>query len=171
MNKKYNSALFVALLCSCCILFSFFKKNPALISTVNSPKIVNIINFIRLTEPRDPKITEEVLYETVVKQIEIMRKYHLKGTFLLQYDALMDPRYQELLKPLPSDSFEIGGWWEMPKPFVEDAGLKWRGNSSWDPRADVDFATGYSIEERKKLADTYMKQFKKIFGHYPSSVG
>ena len=30
------------------------------------PKIVNIINFIRLLEPRDVKITEEVLYETVV---------------------------------------------------------------------------------------------------------
>ncbi len=171
MTKKYKCALFVALLCFCFILFSFSEKKPGLTSTGNSPKIVNIINFIRLTEPRDPKITEDVLYQTVVKQIEIMRKFHLKGTFLLQYDALMDPRYQELLKPLPSDSFEIGGWWEMPRPFVQDAGLKWRGNSSWDPRADVDFSTGYSPSERKKLADTYMEHFKKIFGYYPKSVG
>jgi hypothetical protein len=171
MNKKQNLALFTALLCFCFILFSFSKKKPGLISTDDSPKIVNIINFIRQNEPRDPKITEDVLYQTVVKQIEIMRKYHLKGTFLLQYDALIDPRYQELLKPLPSDSFEIGGWWEMPKSFVEDAGLTWRGNASWDPRADVDFATGYSPEERKKLADTYMSHFKKIFGYYPRSVG
>jgi hypothetical protein len=171
LNKKQESALFLALLCICLILFSFSKKKPGVISTNKNPKIVNIINFIRLTEPRDAKITEDVLYQTVVSQIGFMRKYKLKGTFLLQYDALMDIRYQELLKKLPSDSFEIGGWWEMPRPFILDAGLKWRGNSSWDPRADVDFATGYSIEERKKLADTYMKQFKNIFGHYPSSVG
>lgn len=136
-----------------------------------NPKIVNIINFIRLTEPRDPEITEDVLYQTVVKQIAIMRKYHLKGTFLLQYDALLDSRYQELLKPLPADSFEIGAWWEMPKPLVLDAGLTWRGNSSWDPRADVDFSTGYSPEDRRKLADTYMEHFKKIYGRYPLSVG
>ena len=171
MNKKQNCAIFVALLCICFISFSFSGKKTGLTFTGNSPKIVNIINFIRLTEPRDPRITEDVLYQTVVKQIEIMRKFHLKGTFLLQYDALMDPRYQELLKPLPADSFEIGGWWEMPRPFVLDAGLKWRGNSSWDPRADVDFATGYSPAERRKLADTYMEHFKKIFGYYPSSVG
>jgi hypothetical protein len=171
MNRKKNFALFLALLSICFILFSFSERKPRFTSTDNAPKIVNIINFIRLTEPRDANITEEVLYQTVVSQIDIMRKYKLKGTFLLQYDALMDIRYQKLLKKLPSDSFDIGAWWEMPRPFVLDAGLKWRGNSSWDPRADVDFATGYSIEERKKLADTYMKQFKKIFGHYPSSVG
>jgi len=74
------------------------------------PKIVNIVNFIRLLEPRDSAITEDVLYQTVVKQVEIMKKYKLGGTFLLQYDALMDPRYQQLLKSLPKDSFEIGAW-------------------------------------------------------------
>ena len=83
------------------------------------PRIVNIVNFIRLLEPRDPAITEDVLYQTVVKQVELMKKYHLGGTFLLQYDALMDARYQKLMKQLPKDSFEIGAWWEIPKPLVE----------------------------------------------------
>src|ERR1700753_548390 len=59
------------------------------------PKIVNIVNFIRLLEPRDSAITEDVLYQTVVKQVDIMKKYKLRGTFLLQYDALIDPRYQK----------------------------------------------------------------------------
>jgi hypothetical protein len=85
------------------------------------PRIVNIVNFIRLLEPRDPAITEDVLYQTVVKQVEIMNKYRLRGTFLLQYDALMDARYQKLLKSLPADSFEIGAWWEIPQPMVEKA--------------------------------------------------
>jgi len=137
----------------------------------SSPRIVNIINFIRQCEPRIDWITADVLYETVVEQIKIMNKYKLKGTFLLQYDALMDARYQKLLKPLPQDSFEIGVWWEIPQPLVENSGYKWRGRYPWDWHADVGFATGYSPKEREELADTYMADFKKIFGYYPKSVG
>ncbi|MDN3581202.1 hypothetical protein [Mucilaginibacter flavus] len=134
------------------------------------PKIVNIVNFIRLLEPRDPAITQDVLYQTVVKQVEMMKKYHLGGTFLLQYDALMDARYQKLLKSLPRNSFEIGAWWEIPQPMVERAGMKWRGRYPWDWRANIGFATGYTPAEREKLTDVYMADFKKIFGYYPKSV-
>jgi len=137
----------------------------------DSPRIVNIINFIRQCEPRIEWITEDVLYETVVSQVEIMKKYKLKGTFLLQYDSLMDARYQKLLKGLDGDMFEIGVWWEIPQPLVENSGYKWRGRYPWDWHADVGFATGYSPKEREKLTDTYMADFKKIFGYYPKSVG
>jgi hypothetical protein len=136
----------------------------------SKPRIVNIINFIRLLEPRSDRITEEVLYKTVERQVEMMKKYKLRGTFLLQYDALIDPRYQELLKKLPKDSFEIGAWWEIPQPLVEKAGMKWRGRYPWDWHADVGFSTGYSPKERERLADVYMKDFKNIFGYYPKSV-
>jgi hypothetical protein len=134
------------------------------------PRIVNIVNFIRLLEPRDSAITQDVLYQTVVKQVAIMKKYKLGGSFLLQYDALMDPRYQKLLKSLPRNSFEIGAWWEIPQPLVEKAGLKWRGRYPWDWRANIGFSTGYTLKEREQLADVYMSDFKKIFGYYPKSV-
>ena len=147
------------------------KHSENAISRNDHPHIVNIVNFIRLLEPRDPRITEEVLYQTVVKQVEIMKKYRLGGTFLLQYDALLDPRYQTLLKSLPDSSFEIGGWWEIPQPLVEHAGLKWRGRYPWDWRANIGFSTGYTPEEREKLVDVYMRDFKEIFGRYPKSVG
>jgi hypothetical protein len=140
------------------------------VNTDEPPKIVNIVNFIRLLEPRDPAITEDVLYQTVVKQIAIMKKYRLGGSFLLQYDALLDARYQALLKNLSKDSFEIGAWWEIPQPLVEKAGLKWRGRYPWDWRANIGFSTGYTPAERKKLVDVYMDAFKKIFGYYPKSV-
>jgi len=136
-----------------------------------SPRIVNIINFIRQCEPRIDWITEDVLYETVVAQIDILKKHQLKGTFLLQYDALIDVRYQKLLKNLPADMFEIGAWWEIPQPLVENSGYTWRGRYPWDWHADVGFATGYSPDERVKLVDTYMTDFKKVFGSYPKSVG
>jgi len=149
----------------------FIKQAENSVTKTDHPKIVNIINFIRSLEPRDPAVTEDVLYQTVVKQVEMMKKYKLGGTFLLQYDALLDPRYQKLLKSLPHDSFEIGGCWEITQPHVEKAGLKWRGRYPWDWHADVGFSTGYSPEEREKLVDVYMNDFKKIFGYYPLSVG
>ena len=179
MNKRtkiksaINKTSFILVILSIFLLSSFKGSDRAPGNSGKDkehPKIVNIINFIRLLEPRDAKITEEVLYETVVKQVEIMKKYHLRGTFLLQYDALLDPRYQKLLKSLPHDSFEIGAWWEIPQPLVEKAGLKWRGRYPWDWHANIGFSTGYSPEEREKLADVYMIDFKKIFGYYPKSV-
>lgn len=154
------------------IVFSFHEKAPAALSHRyhQTPRIVNIVNFIRLLEPRDPSITEDVLYQTVANQVDIMKKYHLRGTFLLQYDALVDSRYQRLLKSLPKDSYEIGAWWELPQPLIEKAGLKWRGRYPWDWRADVGFSTGYTPAEREKIIDVYMGDFKKTFGYYPRTV-
>ena len=168
-----NKIPFILLLISIFLLYAFNRSERVpgnMEKSKSHPKIVNIINFIRLLEPRDAKITEEVLYETVVKQIEMMKKYKLGGTFLLQYDAMIDPRYQKLLKSLPDNSFEIGAWWEIPQPLVEKAGLKWRGRYPWDWHADIGFSTGYTPEEREKLADVYMSDFKQIFGYYPKSV-
>lgn len=151
-------------------LFFLFTGNFVSAQADAKPTIVNIINFIRLLEPRNAEITEDVLFQTVVKQVEIMKQYNLPGTFLLQYDALMDNRYQQLLKSLPAGSFEIGAWWEIPQPLVEKAGYKWRGRYPWDWHANVGFATGYIPAEREKLVDVYMEDFKKIFGYYPKSV-
>ncbi|HVY75656.1 MAG TPA: hypothetical protein VG890_12540 [Puia sp.] len=150
---------------SCCIALGWLGTASA-----QHSRIVNIVNFIRLLEPRDSAITEDLLYQTVVHQIALMRKYRLGGSFLLQYDALMDKRYQRLLKTLPRDSFEIGAWWEIPQPLVERAGMKWRGRYPWDWRANIGFSTGYTPKEREKLIDAYMADFKKIFGYYPRSV-
>lgn len=136
-----------------------------------SPRIVNIINFIRQLEPRDASITEDVLYETVHQQIIQLNKYDLPATFLLQYDALINPQYQSLLKNELNNHSEVGGWWEITQPHVEAAGMKWRGKYPWDWHADVGFATGYTPEEREILVDVYMEKFKSVFGKYPSSVG
>lgn len=135
------------------------------------PRIVNIVNFVRQCEPRIEAITEDVLYRTVVAQIDIMKRHGLRGTFLLQYDALIDERYQELLKELPAETFEIGAWWEIPQPLVEASGYRWRGRYPWDWHADVGFSTGYTPAERERLVDTYMAAFERVFGRYPKSVG
>lgn len=69
--------------------------------STSAPRIVNVINFIRQTEPRIDAITDEVLYRTVVEQVKLLNRYGIKGTYLLQYDALISPSYQELLKKKP----------------------------------------------------------------------
>src|SRR3546814_12281072 len=74
----------------CIMGFLGLAIKPVLGADRPKPNIVNIVNFIRLLEPRDPAITQEVLYETVVNQVKLMDTYKLKGTFLIQYDALMD---------------------------------------------------------------------------------
>lgn len=161
-NTGFNVMLMVFLIF--CVNLSLAKE------TTSAPGKINIINFIRLTEPRVAHITDDMLYETVVKQVELMKKHNLKGSFLLQYDALIEPRYQQLLKSLPAGSFEIGAWWELPQQLIEKAGIKWRGRYSWDYHVNVGFSIGYSLSERKAIVDVYMADFHEIFGYYPKSV-
>lgn len=140
------------------------------IQSREEPCIVNIINFVRKTEPRPVDISDAMLLETTRNEAECMRQNGLKGTFLLQYDALIDPQYVELMRQLPKDC-EIGAWWEITQPHVEAAGMKWRGRYPWDWHANVGFATGYTTGQRERLVDVYMQKFKDIFGYYPHSVG
>ncbi|MBE9586012.1 hypothetical protein IM792_16285 [Mucilaginibacter sp. JRF] len=168
MNKI---SIFRPVLVLMCVLQVFNSiAQPAKPAKATEPKIVNIVNFIRDIEPREADVTKDVLYETVVNQVKLMKQYHLGGTFLLQYDALIDPRYQELLKTLPKNEFEIGAWWELPQPLIEKAGIKWRGKYAWDWHSDVGFSVGYTPAEREKIIDVYFADFKKIFGYYPKSV-
>ncbi len=163
--------LFLLVLCFPFAMVSCQTDNVLREKSDPSPRIVNIINFIRELEPRDERITTEVLYETVVSQITLLKQLSLPATFLLQYDALINPKYQTLLKEEQASGFEIGGWWEITQPHVEAAGITWRGRYPWDWHADVGFATGYNPQEREKLVDVYMAKFKEIFGKYPASVG
>ena len=130
-------------------------------------QIVNIVNFIRDTEPRLPMD----LITPVEKQIELMKKHNLKGTFLLQYDALIDKVYQDMLKELDPSQFEIGVWLEIVEPQVLKAGIPWRGRYSWDWATNVGFSVGYTKEEREKLIDVLFSDFKEIFGYYPKVLG
>ena len=114
---------------------------------------------------------DSLLYETVCEQVKLVNKYDLPATFLLQYDALINPLYQDLLKSKLNDHSEIGAWWELTQPQIEAVGIKWRGEHSWVSHANIAFSTGYTKEERERLVDVYMAKFKEIFGTYPKSIG
>ncbi len=161
--KKSVSTVFVSILFACSAVCTSVAAD--------GPRIVNIVNFIRQTEPRDDKITDEVLFQTVAEQVKQLNEYRLPATFLLQYDALINPKYQTLLKEELYEGSEVGGWWEITQPHVEAAGMVWRGRFPWDWHADVGFSPGYTPAEREKLVDIYMEKFREVFGSYPVSVG
>ncbi|MDR2618186.1 MAG: hypothetical protein LBC62_04870 [Treponema sp.] len=127
------------------------------------PCIVNIVNFIRAVEPR----LEMDLYEPVREQLALLEKYGMRGTFLLQYDALLDETYVNMLR---HGAHETGVWLEIMEPLVKDCGLPWRGRFPWDWHSHVGFSVGYTPEERERLIDCVMGKFKSLFGVYPKSV-
>jgi hypothetical protein len=139
-------------------------------SAATAPRIVNIYNFVRNSDSRMAD-SEAVLFDATRRQIELLKKASLPATWALQYDALINPRYQKLFKDQLGTNDEIAAWWEIPRPLVEKAGLKWRGRFDWDWAANVGFSPGYTPEERRKLVDVYMADFKALFGYYPRTAG
>lgn len=128
--------------------------------------IVNIVNFIRGVEPREAID----LVKPVVKQLELLKKHHLPGTFLFQYDALCDTAFTSLF-PQKKEDIELGVWLEIVEPMAREAGIAWRGRYAWDWHAHCGFSVGYTKAEREKLADLLMEKFKSVFGYYPRSMG
>ena len=102
---------------------------------------------------------------------DLMKQYNLRGTFLLQYDALLDPVYVDLMKSLDPEQFEIGVWFETVQPQVEKVGLQWTGRFPWDWHPHCGFSVGYTKEQREKLVDVLFEEFKSIFGYYPRVFG
>ena len=163
--KKIGLVCFIVFCCAGC---RSAGEKP--VESAAAPRIINIINFIRQTDYRVEN-ADSLLYETVCEQVKLVNKYDLPATFLLQYDALINPLYQDLLKSKLNAHSEIGAWWELTQPQIEAAGIKWRGEHSWVSHANIAFSTGYTKEERERLVDVYMAKFKEIFGTYPKSIG
>ncbi|XID91538.1 hypothetical protein ACF3MZ_23965 [Paenibacillaceae bacterium WGS1546] len=111
------------------------------------------------------------MFEPLREQLALVRRYGLKATWLIQFDALIDPAFSSLLQCEEAGAQGIGAWFEVVQPLAEKAGIPWRGRYPWDWHANVGFSIGYSPEERERLADVFMMEFRAVFGRYPRSVG
>ena len=80
-------------------------------------QVVNIINFIRDCEPRCTMDLEL----TVRKEIELMQQYNLRGTFLLQYDAVCDEDFVSLIRAFGPEKVLFGTDYPMWDPVEEVA--------------------------------------------------
>lgn len=132
------------------------------------PNIVNLLFFVRSSDRRDPSID---LLDTFIRQLELVKAYGFKASFLLQYDALMDDAFLEAVRQRLPEDCEVGGWLELVQPLVEKAGIPWRGESEFDWHAHVDLTVGYPPEERIRMADLFMGDFRERLGYYPKTVG
>lgn len=137
-------------------------------SAKSAVRCINVINFIRAIEPR----FKTDLLEPVRHQMEINKRHGLPATWLLQFDALVSGPFVAYLRDHMAKDHEIGFWFEMNQMHCEAAGVKWRGRPGyeWDHYPTVAFTIGYTHEERIRLADTAMREFKKVWGHYSKSV-
>jgi len=135
--------------------------------------IVNIYNFIR-SGPSDMADFMLDDFETIRNEILTVKQYGFPGTYALKHDALMDPRYQELLKTYLDESDELGAWWEITPDLCRRAGIGYRDEKEVDVYEDQvqsTYCLGYTPEDRKRLVDAYMADFYGVFGSYPKSIG
>ena len=134
-------------------------------------KIMNLVNFVRGVEPREP---EKDLFEPVVRELEVNRRYGFKSTVLLQYDALLRDDIRSLFSDREANKdVEPGLWFEMNRPLTEAVGIEWRGRPGydWDWFVDPGFLMAYTPEERVKLIDEAFRKFNELFGFYPKVAG
>ncbi|MCL7987447.1 hypothetical protein M8998_05785 [Sphingobacterium sp. lm-10] len=170
MNYLKQIKIIVALFILSVLFLLSCANSSENVAKAESPRIINIVNFIRQTDYR-VEGADSLLLDATTRQVALLKKHKLPGTFLLQYDALINPKYQDLLLNGLDDQSEIGAWWEITQPHCEAADIPWRGEHRWVSTANIAFTTGYTPEEREKLTDVYMEKFKGIFGYYPKSVG
>lgn len=134
--------------------------------------IVNIYNFIRMSHV-EPSVFIPDDFETVKKQMTLIRQYGFPATYALKHDALTDSRYQELLTAYAGEQDEISAWWEITEALCRKAEVPFRGawTEEYDDRVDSAYSIGYTPMERRRLVDAYMEDFHRIFGFYPKTIG
>lgn len=140
---------------------------------MNKLAIVNIYNFVRKSHEEPSKFIIDD-FETLENQLTVLAKFNLPSTVALKYDALMDEEYQKLIKTYKKENeLAISAWWEITAELCERAGVQFRGErgEEYDDRVDSAYSIAYEPEERIKIVDAYMQDFKEIYGVYPQSIG
>lgn len=134
-------------------------------------RVVNIMNFVRRIDERK-EISYEPMFQTTERELELVNEYGLDNTFLLQYDALIDPNYQKLFKEKATERTELGLWYEIVEPLTTACGMPYNSayGWKWDWHIIPGFSMAYTPAEREKLIDEAMEKFKEIFGYYPKTV-
>src|SRR5215471_8373690 len=84
-----------ALLLSSCLCLVAASARAATSPRPDQPRIVDVVCFVRGLEPRNPRLD---LVEPVRNQLALAKRHRLPITFLLQYDALLQPRFTDLLR-------------------------------------------------------------------------
>jgi len=136
-------------------------------------KVLNVVNFVRALDPRQPKAEYVRAFD---EEVKLNRKHGFPNTVLLQYDALVDAEMMAVARTSDPAKTEFGLWFEMSRPLNEAAGLPWKPTAkhrdwNWDWFINPGFLMAYDHDGRRKLIDAAFAKFKETFGRYPKSVG
>lgn len=129
-------------------------------------KIANIMCFARCYNNVD------VQFDNTKLELEMITGYDVDHTFLLEYDAVCNQKYQQLFREKATERTEIGLWLEIVEPLTTACGMPYRSEmgKKWDYHIIPGFTMGYTPREREMLADEAMRKFKEVFGYYPKTV-
>ena len=135
-------------------------------------KSVNIMNFARSYEPRNLEV-EAKLLDTTRAQLDLVNKYGVPATFLLQYDVLCNDEFVRMIKERAGENIELGFWYEVVEPLTTACGMPYESKRGWkwDWFIKPGFSVSYTIPERERLIDESMRKFREVFGYYPRTVG
>lgn len=124
------------------------------------------VNFINPVRSRSLWIDNSL--RPIVAQKEILNKFGLTGTWLIQYDVLNDRELLNEIKAYKND--EIGVFLEISIDMATDSKVNYLLNAPWYS-PNVVFLSGYERGERIKLIDQLFSKFNNEFGYFPKSVG
>lgn len=147
------------------LLTFFVLLSPTLVSAAD-PKQAVLVNPIRGGDFWSHNFS---LTETPKKQYEQIKNNNFPATWLLRYDAIINPEVQEFLRTLDS-SQDIGIFMEITPSLTNATGVKYNDTGNWHYAKSV-LLTGYSLEDRKKLIDETFKKFNEVTGKDAKSVG
>lgn len=154
LNFKLVLAFFLSILF---LLFPF----PVL---AQSNSFVSIVNPIR---GRDFWEKEQDISTAVFGQVALLKKFNLKATWLIRFDALSDKKVIDLIK---DRNDEKGLFLEITPALANESGVDYHNKQNWHDAGSA-LLSGYDRIEREKLIDKSFEKFKEVFGFYPKSAG
>ncbi len=136
-------------------------------------KTVAVMNFIRCQRSyADLPAPKQSFLDHTKELVKLAKECGVKNTFLLEYDAIVCKEYQDLFLQNRDENMEIGLWYEIVRQLTDKAGIAWRGEEdrNWDWHVVPGFSMAYTNEEREKMLDIAMEDFKAIYGDYPKTL-
>lgn len=127
-------------------------------------KYVTIVNPVRGRE-----LWRDKSLKPLQDQYKIINDLGLKATWLVQDDVTRDRELVEYIKKF-NQKQELGIFLEISSKLAKKARVYYPINRPWYSPEAV-FLSGYSRQDRKKLIDAIMADFKNTFGYLPMSVG
>ena len=127
-------------------------------------KCVTVVNPVRGRE-----LWKDQSLKPIEEQYKIINDLDLKATWLVQNEATKDKALVEKIKQF-NEKQELGIWLEVSSKLALKARVYYPINRPWYSPEAV-FLSGYNRQDRKKLIDRMMIDFKDVFGYWPKSVG